>query len=92
MVQSAESTEGENFAPRSRTHRCWPTCWRILGESEVRPIFMIIANVLGHQPLQVLLIQDDHVVQQVSAATPHPALRDTVLPRTAKGSADRLAS
>ena len=31
------------------------------------------------------LIQDDHVIQQVASATSHPALRNTVLPRTAKG-------
>jgi hypothetical protein len=40
----------------------------------------------------VLLIQDDHVVQQVSSATPDPALRDTVLPRTSKGGADRFCA
>ncbi len=72
--------------------RDWPTGWRILRESEVRPIFMVIANIFGHQPLEVLLIQHDHVVQQVSSATPHPALCDAVLSRTAKGSADGLAS
>jgi CRP-like cAMP-binding protein len=38
------------------------------------------------------LIQDDHMVQQVASATSHPALRHTVLPRTAKGRASWLAS
>ena len=77
-----------NFTSHRRTYRGWPTCGRILRESEVRSIFMVVANILRHQPFEVLLIQDDHVVQQVSSATPHPALSDTVLPRTAKGSAD----
>jgi predicted permease len=36
------------------------------------------------------LIQDDHMVQQVASATSHPALRNTVLPRTAKGRVDGL--
>jgi hypothetical protein len=92
MVQSAESRKGVNLASHQRTHRCWPTRRRVLRESEVRPIFMVIAHILSHQPLEVLLIQDDHVVQQVSSATPDPALRDTVLPRTAKGSAGGVAS
>lgn len=82
MVQTAESRQGVNLASHRSAYRGWPTCWRILRESEVRPILMVVANVLGHQPLEVLLIQDDHVVQQVSSTTPHPALRDTVLPRT----------
>src|SRR5947208_7932234 len=38
------------------------------------------------------LIEHDHVIQQVSSATPDPALSNTVLPWTAKGSAYRLAS
>jgi hypothetical protein len=48
---------------------------------------MVIAHILGQQPPEVLLIQDDLVVEQVSSATSDPALRHTVLPRTAKGSA-----
>src|ERR1039458_2425718 len=92
MMLSAESRKGVNLASHQRTHRCWPTRRRVLRESEVRPIFMVIANILSHQPLEVLLIQDDHVVQQVSSATPDPALRHTVLPRTAKSCPGRLAS
>jgi len=92
MVQSAESREGVDLASHRRTYRRWTTCWRILRKSEVRPIFMVVANILGHQPFEVPLVQDDHVVQQVSSATPDPALRDTVLPRTAKGSPGGLTS
>jgi hypothetical protein len=53
---------------------------------------MVVAHILGQQPLEVLLIQDDHVVEQVSSASSDPALRDAVLPRTAKGSAGGVAS
>ena len=53
---------------------------------------MVVANILGQQALEVLLVQNDHVVQQVLSATPNPALRHTVLPRTAKGSTGGLAS
>ena len=65
---------------RPMSDRCEPTIWRVLREFEVCPIFMVVANVFGHQPLEVLLVQDDNVVQQASSATPHPALRDPVLP------------
>ena len=57
--------------------RYWSTGWGILRQSEVSTIFMVIAHILGHQPLEVLLIQDDHMVEQVSSATPDPAFRDT---------------
>jgi hypothetical protein len=92
MVQSAESREGVDCALSPTSDRCWPTRWRILRQSEVGPIFMVIAHILGQEPLEVLLIQDDHVVEQVSSATSDPSLRQAVLPRTAKGSAGGAAS
>src|ERR1035441_6323711 len=91
MVQSTESREGVDCALSARSDLDWSTGWRILRESEMRPIFMVVANVLGQHPLEVLLIQDDHVIQQVSSATPDPALCHTVLPRTAKGRAGGMA-
>ena len=91
MMQSTESTEGVDFALSPTSVLCWSTGRRILRQSEVGSIFMVIANILGQQPLEVLLIQDDHVVEQVSSATPNPALRDAILPGAAKRSADRLA-
>jgi hypothetical protein len=58
----------------------------------MRPALVIIEQVGRHQPFEMPLIQDDHVVQQVASATSHPALRNTVLPRTAKGRASWFAS
>jgi hypothetical protein len=52
MVQSTESREGVDRAISPISDRYWPTGWRILRESEVRPIFMVIANIFGHQPLE----------------------------------------
>jgi hypothetical protein len=37
--------------------------------------------------VEMLLVQHDHVIEQVSSATPDPALGDHVLPRTAEGGA-----
>ena len=58
---------------------------------EMRPILVVVAHILSHQPLQMPLIEDDHVVEQVSSAAPYPTLSDAVLPRAAKrGSRWRL--
>ena len=93
MVQATESQKGLNLPFTRRAHFCRPTCWRVLRESEMRPVLVIIKQVGSkHQPIEMPLIQDDHVVQQVASATSHPALRNTVLPRTAKGRASWLAS
>jgi len=57
----------------------------------MRPVLMVIEQVGRHQSFEMPLIQDYHVVQQVASATSHPALSNTVLPRTAKGRASWLA-
>src|SRR4029077_7583714 len=68
------------------------TSWRVLSQSKMCPVLMVVKQVRRHQPFEMPLIQDDHVVQQVASATSHPALRKTVLPRTAKGRESWLAS
>src|SRR5260370_35266192 len=56
------------------------------------PVLEVVEQVGSHQPFEMLLIQDDHVVKQVATATSHPTLSNTVLPRTAKGRTSWLAS
>src|SRR6516164_7132147 len=92
MVQPAESGKGLNLALACRANFCSTTCWRVLRESKMRPVLMVVKHVGRHQSFEMPLIQDDHVVQQVASATSHPALSNTVLPRTAKGRASWLAS
>jgi hypothetical protein len=58
----------------------------------MRSILVVIADIFSHEPFQMPLIEDNHVIQQVAAATPNPALGDAVLPRAAEGCANWLAS
>src|SRR3974390_1646720 len=92
MVQPAESRKGLNLASARRANFCSATCWRVLRESKMRPVLVIIEQVGRHKSFEMPLIEDDHVVQQVASAPSHPALSNTVLPRTAKGRARWLAS
>jgi hypothetical protein len=91
MVQPAESRKGLNLAFTLNPNFCRPTCWRVLREPEMRSVLVIIEQVGTHQPFEMPLIQDNHVVQQVASATSHPTFSNTVLPRTANGRASRLA-
>jgi hypothetical protein len=79
------------FSP-CRTDPDWATRRRVLRETQMRSVLVVVAHVFCHESLQMPLIQDDHVVKQIASATSHPALSNTVLPRTAKGSAGWLAS
>jgi hypothetical protein len=62
MVQATESRKGLNVSFTRRANFCRPTCWRVLRESEMRPVLLIIEQVGRHQPFEMPLIQDDHVV------------------------------
>ena len=58
----------------------------------MNPVLVVVEYVLRYQPFGMPLIQDDHVVKQVSSTSSNPELSDTVLPRTAKGCEGWLAS
>src|SRR5215470_12357174 len=58
----------------------------------MRPVMVVVADVLGQEPFQMPLIQNDHMIQQVSTATSHPALRNTILPRATESGAHGPAS
>jgi len=79
MVQPAESFSNKD-GTRSRRRRS--VVWRSLPKPQVRPVFVVVADVFGQEPLQMLFIERDHVVQQIAPATLDPALRYAVLPRT----------
>jgi len=83
MVQPAESRKGLNLAFTFRENFCSTTCGRVLREPKMSAVMVIVEEVRGHQPIEMPLIQDDHVIQQVASAASHPTLSNTVLPRTA---------
>jgi hypothetical protein len=56
------------------------------------PVLVVVGQVCRPRPFEMPPLPDDPAVRQVAAATSHPALRHTVLPRTAKGRACWLTS
>jgi hypothetical protein len=60
MVQATESRKGLNLVFARRANFCRPTCWRVLRESKMSPVLMVVEHVGGHQPFEMPLIQDDH--------------------------------
>ena len=72
MVQATESRKGLNLPFTRRANFCRPTCWRVLRESKMRTVLVIVEEVGRHQAFEMPLIQDNHVVQQVASATSHP--------------------
>jgi hypothetical protein len=57
----------------------------LLLESTVDAILVVIIEIRSEQPLQMHLVDSNPMVQQFAAAASHPALGNTVLPRTTNG-------
>ena len=85
MVQPAQSRLGPDV---TGMHGASSAAGCFLPESPMCAIFVVVGNVFGQQPFQVTFIEGNDVVQEVAAATAHPALRNTVLPGTFEGSPD----
>ena len=84
MMQAAESRHGYDLAPGLRATHRYTTGRRSLSQCKMSSVLVIIPDILIHKTFQMAFIENDHMVEQVSAATPYPALRDTILPRTSE--------
>ena len=42
------------------------------------PVFVVIANVVGHKALEMTLVDHDHMIEQIAAAGTDEAFRHTV--------------
>jgi len=67
-VRRVSARIGSCFSLRADCY--WPTGWRVLRESEMNPVLVVVEHVFRHQPFEMPLIQDDHVVKQVSSTLP----------------------
>jgi len=92
VVQSAESWHGDDLVCARRGQRCNSASGRVLPYPEVRPIFVVIVDVVFQQSSQVPLVQNDHVVERIPTHTSDPTLGDAVLPRTSKSRSDRFCA
>src|SRR6516165_11502128 len=63
VMQPTESRPGNDLAADRGCGGRNSTAGSVLTESEVGPIFVIVADVIFHQPPQMPLVQNNHVVQ-----------------------------
>jgi len=87
MVQTAESGLRDNL-PAIRRWRSAVRC--LLGQAEMSAIFVVVMDIVREQPLEMLLINRDDVIEQIAPTTLDPALRDAVLPRALVRRLDRV--
>ena len=56
----------------------------MFAESQVGAVFMIVADVIGKEPFQVMRVQGNDVIQQIAPTALDPAFGNPVLPRALK--------
>ena len=89
VMQTADSLLCPGRAKYIRPRFGRPSPRRLLIQSEMSSVVVIIANIFQAEPYQMSLVQRDHVIQHLPAyAPPYPSFRDTVLPRTANARPD----
>lgn len=82
MVQTTEPGRRHDPTACDSPVRCLTARRRFLRQPKMRSVALVVADVLIHQPLQMALIKNDHMVEQVAAAVSNPPLRNAILPRT----------
>ena len=59
-------------------------------QSEMCPVFVVVAHLFREQSLQMTLVHGDDVIQQVPPAACNPAFRHTILPGAFERGPQRL--
>ena len=89
MMKTAQPRHGNDFAVRVGVVPFLPAGGCALCQSEVRPVVMVVSDVLLHESFQMALVEHDDMVEEIAAASANPAFGHAVLPGTANGSANR---
>ena len=58
----------------------------------VDPVGVVVFDVFAEQASKVVLVHDDHVIEQFFASTPDPSLGNPILPGASKSRPPRLDS
>ena len=79
-MKAAESGTGDYRRSQRRLAFHWPSIWRVLIKGIVNPVVVVVVHVIANEPSEMLFIQRDDMVENLSAAASNPALRSPVLP------------
>ena len=80
MVQTTQPRRGNHSCIRSWIPLGRSSVRRVLCQGIVSAIFVVVIDVITHEPEQMSFVQHDHMVQDLSTATPNPSFRDSILP------------
>src|ERR1035441_151186 len=71
VMQATESRQRDDPVSAWRHRQRNSTSGSVLPQSEMSPVFVVIADVFFQQPLQMSLVQNDQMVEQIPTHTPN---------------------
>jgi len=80
MMQATEPRYGIHLRIHRRTFCCFSTRRGLLVQSEMGSVIVVIANVLGHEPLEMAFIEHNYMVKQISTARTDEGLGRAIPP------------
>ena len=90
MMKAAEPGTGDHRRSGRGPGLHWPSIRRVLIEGIVNPVVVMVVHVIANEPSEMLFVQRDDMVENLSAAASYPAFRSAVLPRRLQTCALRL--
>jgi hypothetical protein len=84
MMETAQPWHRHNLAVCFDSGSWLTTCRRFLLQPKMRSVVVIVTDVLVHEALEMLFIQNDHMIEQISTAAANPPFCNAVLPRTSE--------
>ena len=81
MMQATDPWYRYNPSDPSCPASNFPARWRPFVQAEMSSVVVIVANVLIHEPLEMALIEDDHMIKKIAATGADGSFSHAVLPR-----------
>ena len=79
VVKASKSWKGYHFTV-FRPFLDWPDWWCSFFQSKVRPVFMIVIQILGQNSFQMVFVQDDEVICAITPYTAEKTFNEWILP------------
>ena len=91
MVKASDPWQSGDSSTRGGSFLYRPPCWRV-PQPRVDSLPVVVIDIFPEDSTEVILVDHDHVIQQLASHGSDPALRDPVLPGASVCGPLRLAS
>ena len=84
MMQPAKTRQGDDAATRASALLRRPVPRRFFSQAKMRPVLVIIADVVIHEACQMVCVEHDHMIKQFATTAANEPFRNAILPRTSE--------